>query len=508
MKRTSFILLALTFTLSVILSASVSFAEEHYGEDVQDNAQTVTKDTSWFDYENPKKSYEISTEAQLMGLASLINEEQIDKWKPTRIENFEDVTFTLMKDIKLTNEWEPIGTGTASHFSGIFDGNGHTISGLDINTNSENSGFFGYLTGEVRNLKVEGKIKLKSDKCGGIAGHISEEAKVINCTSNVKISAGNKTGGIVGYNEKGTIEECTNLGKVSGTYKVGGVVGENWGGTVSKCHNIGEVSSFERGVETYGTGGVAGRSLSSSAKISESYNLGLIVSNTEATGGVAGYTNASGSTIKNCYNSGNIQIINKDENKNLIKSNAGGIVGTVGMKGVKITNCYNLGQIRNADISGGIIGKYLNDSELKESFIKNNYYVHDYYKSGIGECDNDGTDEVSKATNPVSTNGLMNMSSALGTAYMKDSSNLYGNNGYPVLRWQQPISDEERVYISNIPKELQIKLDKYLLKNSNKNIYGQSLMNFFNPGNFISNSLVTYIEGQEKAERENLKPLN
>ena len=36
MKRTSFIILALTFTLSVILSASVSFAEEHYGEDVQD----------------------------------------------------------------------------------------------------------------------------------------------------------------------------------------------------------------------------------------------------------------------------------------------------------------------------------------------------------------------------------------------------------------------------------------------------------------------------------------
>ena len=42
-----------------------------------------------------------------MGLASLVNEEQASRWKPTRTETFEGVTFKLTKDIKLTGEWTP-----------------------------------------------------------------------------------------------------------------------------------------------------------------------------------------------------------------------------------------------------------------------------------------------------------------------------------------------------------------------------------------------------------------
>ena len=96
----------------------------------------------------------------------------------------------------------------------------------------------------------------------------------------------------------------------------------------------------------------------------------------------------------------------------------------------------------------------------------------------------------------------MNMSSALGSAYMRDSSNMYGNNGYPVLRWQQPMSDDEKTYLTNVSKEIQKKLDRYMMKSSKEKTYGQCVLNFFNPGNYTSSALVKYIEAQEKTISE------
>ncbi len=505
--------------------------EDPYGDTTDDGQADTTdasedpsvKDTSWFDYTSPKKSYTISTEGELLGLASFVNEEQTDSWKPTRTENFEGVTFTLADDIKLTGEWEPIGSDDSYNFAGIFDGDGHTISGISITKNSPNTGLFGYLVGEVRNLNVEGSIKVGTGSCGAVAGVLTDTGKITNCTSKVTISAGNKTGGIAGYNNGGTIEECTNIGNISGTFKVGGVTGENWGGTITKCRNLAEITSSERGVATYGTGGVAGRSVSASAKISESYNSGTVNSNTEATGGVVGYTNAGGSSVKSCYNTGSIIITEgktekkaasksgtknsaktKKQNKStdFTESSAGGVAGIVGVKGVKITNCYNIGEIRNADIYGGIIGSYLNedDDQISGSFIRNNYYIHDYFKTGTGFCDKEGTYEVSKSSTSVSGYSLMNMSSALGSAYMRDSSNMYGNNGYPVLSWQQPMSEDEKTYLTDVSKKIQKKLDGYMMKRSKKQSYGQSVLNFFNPGNFTSSALVKYIEAQENSD--------
>lgn len=473
--------------------------EESQPEDVDPSA----KDTSWFDYLNPKKSYTISTEGQLRGLASLVNEEQTDNWKPTRTETFEDVTFTLDNDITLTGEWESIGFDKSYNFAGIFDGDGHTIKGLNITKNALCTGLFGYLVGEVRNLNVEGTINIGTGSCGGVAGILADTGKITDCTSKVKISAGSKIGGIAGYNNGGIIEGCTNTGAVSGTFKVGGITGENWGGTVTKCCNKAEIKSSERGVATYGTGGVAGRSVSASAEVSECYNSGIINSNTEATGGVVGYINAGGSSLKSCYNTGAINITVNKISKNgsdFIKSSAGGIAGIAGIKGVKITNCYNAGEIKNADINGGIIGSYLNeeDDEIPGTFIKNNYYMHDHSDSGIGYCDKEKTNETSSASTGVSGHSLMNMSSALGSAYMRDSSNMYGNSGYPVLSWQEPMSEEEKTYMNNVSKEVQIKLDRFMMESSKNNIYGQCVLNLFNPGNVTSSALVKYIEVQEK----------
>lgn len=471
-------------------------------DDEDKSSRSVTSDTSWFDYKNPKKKYNISSEEQLMGLASLVNQEQA-KWKPTRLETFKGVTFTLTKDIKLTQPWTPIGSSDAVCFAGSFDGNGHTISNVEISSTSVNTGFFGYLKGEVKNLSLQGTIESTTGSCGGIVGELDSAARVLDCTSDIKITAGIKTGGIVGNNNSGTIRGCINKGDITGTYKIGGVVGENWGGTVENCGNEGTVSSSVRGVATFGTGGVAGRSVASTAIVSGCYNTGNIYSATEATGGVVGYTNAEKSTITDSYSIGNIVIRSIPEEKEFTKSWAGGVVGIVGTDGVIISNCYSSGDISRADISGGVIGKYIaEDDDTPQSYIENNYYLNEYCDSGIGADNNNKAAEIADCATGVTSGTLKSLSSKLGGAYRKDSSGLYGNSGYPVLRWQKPLSAEDKSYLEGVSKDVQIKLDKYLINNTEDTNKGDTVISIFNPDNYLADALLMYDEAKEQASMD------
>lgn len=505
MKRLTILSLTIAFAMSTLAAAPVSFAAKNTDDDALKVAASYTeKDTSWFDYEAPKDTYEISTEAQLLGLASLVNENQVDKWKPTRIENFDGVTFVLTKDIKLMGSWTPIGTGSASYFAGIFDGNGHTISNLDIDSSSGPAGLFGYLVGEVKNLNVSGKIKSGDGSCGGIAGQLAPDAKITGCTVDVSVSGKDKTGGIAGYSDGGIVESCINSGNISGTYKVGGIVGENWGGSIIQCGNHGEIKSSKRGVATYGTGGVAGRSVSAESEIVRSYNYGIILSDTEATGGIVGYTNAEGATVKDSYNSAEIRIVSKNTEEQISKAYAGGVIGIVGTDGVIVSGCYNTGEILNADVFGGVIGRYINDSDnyVKGNvYIKNNYYLSNQFKSGIGYMDNERDKTASKAAMGVSTGSLSNLSSSLSVEYKNDTG-VYGNGGYPVLVWQEPISEDEKVYIAYISREIQQSLDEYLMKASKSSQYGQNLVNFFTPANYMNDAMLLYNDAKEKHEQE------
>lgn len=494
MKRILTFIVIFIFSFGTVVSAPAFAVTDGDSK----KAEPVTKDTSWFDYKDPKTEYRIATEAQLMGLASLVNENQIDKWKPTRIETFEGVTFTLAKDIKLTQPWTPIGTGNASHFAGTFDGNGHTISNMKVTTSLGTSGFFGYLAGEVKDLTIEGTCDSEDSDCGGIAGHLAASGRVTGCIAHIDVSGKDKTGGIVGFNEGGWIEGCLNTGKVSGTYKVGGIVGENWGGVVTSCGNTGRVISSKRGVATYGTGGVAGRSVSPASEISESYNAGTIVSNTEGTGGIVGYTNAIGCTVKDCYNVANITIDHKNTENAISKAYGGGIVGIAGVSGIVIRNCYNMGIIRHADVSGGIIGHYMNESKISEpGQIKNNYYISSGFRSGIGKADDPSDVYLKDMTVSVAESNMSSLSSSLSVAYMKDTG-IYGNNGYPVLRWQSPAATEKKVYMAGVPQEIQNSLDQYLIKTAGHQPYGYRLLDFFSPDNVTTNAFIFYMEAQDK----------
>ncbi|MBQ9060179.1 MAG: hypothetical protein IJ128_03455 [Firmicutes bacterium] len=491
MKRRLIILLAAAAAALCMLCPQVTLAYEEY---------TGYVDTSWFDSQDPQVEYKISTEAELRGLASLVNEEQF-LWKPNRTESFEDVTFVLTRDITLTDDWTPIGIDEQITFAGTFDGKGHSITGLKIEAEDPYCGLFGYLSGTVRNLYVEGDISTSGNYCGGIAGFINENAKVNRCQSNVQVAGLYNVGGIVGESSGGLVRASINYGEVIGASMVGGIVGESRGGTIRLCGNRGLIYSNGAGSFNNGTGGVAGRSVSAST-LSLCYNVGDIISSNEATGGITGYTNSTGSSIKNCYSIGTIRIddpqvettVTLDPNDpsgrrtgelsgKRLPVYAGGIAGYVGSQNLTIVNCYNAGRIKGADYTGGIIGKCENElySSTPASF-SNNYYAKGSFDSAIAADRDDKRMRIRGAATEVYDSAFGHMASSLGEAYMDDKAGAYGSQGYPVLTWQEEIqTDENLAVLRHIDKEVRKQLHEFTLMLSSGEVsQGQMLLRFFN----------------------------
>ena len=161
-------------------------------------------------------------------------------------------TYTPGSSSKAAEEWTPIGKYTDDNdktpYTGTFDGQGHTIKGLYVNSASDAYvGLFGCLEGAaVRNLTVDGYVQ-GYKTAGGIAGYASNAA-IENCSNHCSVFGGSDSmlGGIAGLNFYGAkIIDCYNVGTIIRNSTVfefcGGIV---WGnaGTVSNCYNVGTIS--------------------------------------------------------------------------------------------------------------------------------------------------------------------------------------------------------------------------------------------------------------------------
>ena len=152
------------------------------------------------------------------------------------------VNCTLAADIDMTGQnWTPIRTGLAPQYTGVFDGNGHTITGLGNCLLEENEG-------EVRNLTLVNPTGLtlpgSSFSAGAVAGR--NDGTIENChVVGGSIKGDAYGGGIVGING-GTIRACSSSAMVTtdGYYdtKGGGIVGAN-SGTILACYATGSVNA-------------------------------------------------------------------------------------------------------------------------------------------------------------------------------------------------------------------------------------------------------------------------
>ncbi len=281
--------------------------------------------------------------------------------EPTHISTAEDLRaingnldgdYVLDGDIDLTDylgggSWTPIGTENVP-FTGTFDGNGHSITGLYINASDSNyQGLFGYVgpDGTVKNLTVSGSV-----------------------------SGSSYIGGVVGRNNGGTIENCHNTVAVSGSGYVGGVVGINLGGTVENCYNTGTVSSENSNADIGGVVGYLAEDKYIKGIVKNCYNAGTVNGSARNVGGVVGYINGGG-TATNCYNTGNVSSESTENHW------VGGVVGLNKANNLYenyVISCYYLKGTADIGIGQQGEGYDATKSLTAEDFAKEDSFPSDW----------------------------------------------------------------------------------------------------------------------------------
>lgn len=311
--------------------------------------------------------YQIGTAEELAWLAAEIN-------NPSN--NSQSYSAVLTADIDLGyRPWTPIGCYVdwqSNHpYRGVFDGQGHTVSGLYVTALSNGyAGLFGYTSGSttIKNLTVEGEIRLEdvsttAKHIGGIVGEAN--AKLERCVSRVRISAAGfgtrdtcAVGGIAGK-LSGAMTDCRFEGSIDITCKrggayisggVGGLAGNAAGGALTRCVNTGAVTVDK------GTG----------------------------VGGIAGITSRE-VTFTQCANTGHISndttaVLSSGEKP---KGGTGGILGVGKSGNVSISLCYNTGTVSGTTIVGGILGGEAGDYGTSISNGNPSLTVENCYNAGL-----------------------------------------------------------------------------------------------------------------------------
>ena len=338
-----------------------------------------------------------------------------------------DGNYILTDDIDLGGEekpWTPIGSGEDHAFTGTFDGDGHTISGLYMNAQSAGNqtrglGLFSYLgsDGTVKNLTVEGDIAPEDHNgyVGGVVG--ANYGKVSNCTSgvdikNINVETGATIGGVVGNTEGGsTVENCRYTGAIDVTYndttmEIGGVVGKASGCTISNCENAGTVKS------NIWTGGIVGSN--NRGTISNCRNSGIVALNDlEPRAGTGGIVGENYGVILDSYNAGTV-------------TGGGCTGGVVGFNVAEdsnstsgtIENCYNAGTVSGSGDVGGVAGYNNSSSATYTATIKSSY--------NTGTVINDGSGNVGGVIGVIESGSVSDCYNTGNVTGSGDSSNAGG----------------------------------------------------------------------------------
>ncbi len=340
-------------------------------------------------------------------------------------------------------------------FSGVFDGNDHTIFSLVINGGSNGHlGLFGKLAQatNIINLRVEDANIIGDDYCGGLCGY--NEGDIINChfagtltghfnvgglcgyntgnvsncystTSNIEgyhdtgvlcganlgnlsnchvsgtvtgASPSSYTGGLCGYNDEGIISSCSSTAQVTGTSETGGLCGFNHFGDITNCYSTSTVTG------QYDTAGLCGENW---GNISNCYSTSIVIGYLDS-GGLCGY-NDEGS-ITNCYSVGDVTG-DSDYTGGLCGFNDQGT----------ISNCYSTSSINGDDYVGGLCG-YSGGGEIKYCF-SNSTIVADNYVGGL--CGQIGSSVISNCYSEGTVTGYSHNGGFCGRNFNGTISNCY-----------------------------------------------------------------------------------
>lgn len=238
------------------------------------------------------------------------------------------------QDIDLTGfNFEGIPT-----FGGYFNGNGHTISGINMLQSGSIQGFFRYIqeTGTVVNCNVKGTVKTTGTKkiLGGIVG--KNMGIVKNCRFIGNVEGDSSIGGIAGINEAtGKIISCRSQGIIAGEHYIGGIVGQNLG-VVLKSTNVAKVNTAENDT-TITLDDLEGLDVT---HLNDTENMKIKTD----VGGIAGFSTG---VLQECENEGSVGYQH-------VGYNVGGIVGR---QSGYVYQCKNNGTVYGRKDVGGIAGQ-------------------------------------------------------------------------------------------------------------------------------------------------------
>ena len=218
------------------------------------------------------------------------------------------INCTLIADIDLTGkEWTPIGSNinyVYTGYTGTFDGQGHTISGLTINQARFAVGLIGCIDkgGTVKNVQLKDVNISGESEVGAIAG--ASLGTVIGCS----VEGGSVTasltvaGGVVGYSrslgtgEHGDIIGCSSSATVQGESSVGGVLGVITDGFITACYSTSDVVAT-RTEYAANAGGAVGNS--TTGTITACYHASGTITGQGNIGGAIGQN--TGGVLTACY---------------------------------------------------------------------------------------------------------------------------------------------------------------------------------------------------------------
>ena len=283
-----------------------------------------------------------------------------------------------------TNGWIPIAcSGNVTSylgFTGVLDGAGHKITGLWSDTSGSeistgySSGFFGFISGVIKNLNLVLDAKgFKGKGClGALVGFLTGGGSIDNCSvtgegSVISGSGGRAVGGIVGES----------------AYPAGA---QN---QITNCINEVDVISVTGGTGGYGVGGIIG-SIANGTLVENCVNNGNVTGN-HGVGGIAGHMsggNNFGSEIINSTNNGSVNAVIKESNNPDSKWSVGGIIGDLSTNyPVEISGNSNNGvvtgtsQVPNV---GAIIGGLSQTSGGGSLVVADNEYREGTANNGVG----------------------------------------------------------------------------------------------------------------------------
>lgn len=360
-----------------------------------------------------------------------------------------DTNCTLEADIELTGSWEPIGTAQ-TRYTGTFDGNGKTITGLTIDSSSQYVGMFGYLDGTVKDLELA-NVDITSSWStqpagfvGAVAGYIKSSSTITDCSVSGSIiinGANSNAGGLAGQNY-GSISNCWVNGLTikgpSSNGRLGGVVGSN-SKTIEDCHvenliitdgtNAGGVVGYNTSTSTLTGCSVKGSSVtgSSSGGVVGNFSSGEVAGcsvdgTTVATDGLTGKSGGViGSqidgTVMACYFA-NGRINGNDD----LTPNLGGVAGA--QIGGSLIACYSTGggdlDTSNSTYAGGVVGNKNSSSSNVTAC-----YWSGIRAKGFGWGGSEGTSPIHVTSEEEWTEALEGLNGSSNTSGYQFSGTMY-----------------------------------------------------------------------------------